>query len=51
MKIYNYPNLYNLTGKIFRYLDIPRRTYKDASLNAYINGKMPIIEINNTYKS
>lgn len=50
-KIFNYPNTINLMGKIFVYLDIPKRTLSEAAHNYYKNSNKPTAIIHNQYKS
>lgn len=38
-KIYNYPNIGNLTGKIFHYLNIPSKNCKQAVKENYLEGR------------
>jgi hypothetical protein len=49
-KIFNYANPYNLTGKIFNYLNIPKRTYSEASSNHIMHSHKQI-EKHTQYKS
>lgn len=35
---FNYPSGANIVGKILIYLNIPRRSFKDCSINAYLTG-------------
>lgn len=39
-KIYNYPSCCNITGKIFKYLDIPSRNLSETNILNYLNGKL-----------
>ena len=49
-KKYDYPNPFNLTGKIFRYLDIPRRNFSEATINAYNENRLSVNIVNPIYK-
>ena len=49
-KIYNYPNICNLTGKIFKYLNIPTKSCHIANIENIFTGKLNPV-INNQYKS
>ena len=40
--IYNYPNVGNLTAKVFKYLGIPAKTVKQSSKENYLLGRSPI---------
>ena len=48
-KKYNYPNNANLIAKVFKYLNIPSKTYKYATIENYIEGREMITECNNQY--
>lgn len=39
-KMYNYPNVSNLTGKIFKYLNIQSKTPKESVIENWLNNKM-----------
>lgn len=39
-KIYNYPSCCNITGKIFKYLNIPVRSLSETNILNYLNGKL-----------
>ena len=43
-KIYNYPGGSNLI-KIFKYLDIPTKTYKESNIESYLLGKTKISNV------
>lgn len=49
-KKYNYPSPCNLTGKVFKYLNIPIRNLKDAIHLNYLSGKMNIMNGYHTCK-
>lgn len=50
-KIYNYPNVGNLTGKIFKYLNIQSKTPKESIIENWLNNRMPSVFPNVHYKS
>ena len=37
-KYFNYPSGANIVGKILNYLEIPKRSFKECSINAYLTG-------------
>lgn len=45
-KITGYYNPTNLTGKIFRYLEIPRRTFSETTMLAISEGRLDLSNIN-----
>lgn len=49
-KKFNYPSAANLIGKIFKYLEIPSRTFKEASTNAWLIGNNVSRPCHNQYK-
>ena len=49
-EIFNYPNSSNVTGKIFNYLSIPKRTHSEANSN-YLMHSHEQIEKHTQYKS
>lgn len=48
-KKFNYPSPCNITGKIFKYLNIPTRTCRDSTILNVLNGKISP-SINTKYK-
>lgn len=46
-KIYNYPNIGNLTAKLFTYLNIPSKTSKQATKENYLEGRIKVISCPN----
>ena len=50
-KKFNYPSAANITGKIFKYCEIPTRTFKECSINAYLTGNNKHKQLNNNFKS
>lgn len=49
-KQYNYPNVGNLTGKIFKYFDIPSKTCKECIKENYLYGRLKSSTSNTIYK-
>ena len=49
-KYFNYPSAANITGKIFKYLNIPCRSFKDCSINAWLQGNNCVSDSTNNYK-
>lgn len=39
-RMFNYPSPWNLSGKVFVYLDIPRKNWTEAAHENYLNGKL-----------
>lgn len=50
-KLYNYPRPCNISGKIFVYLDIPRKTLNQVSYENYLAGKIVNTSTCYPYKS
>ena len=50
-KLFNYKNSHNIVQQIFRYLDIPVRSCRESTINAYLTGKRDALDVKNKYKS